>query len=64
MGRGLGVARVDDDDLHAGGLLQVGVTVHAGHGRCAGVEAPQDDALGRAQVGLKRRPAVDGGLRP
>lgn len=29
MGRGLGVTRIDDDELHAGGLLQVGVTVHA-----------------------------------
>ena len=59
---GLGVTRVDDDELQAICALQIGVAVHAGHGRRTGIEAPQDDALGRAEVGLERGPAVDGGL--
>ena len=58
----LGVARIHDDELQAGLALQIRVAVHAGHRRGAGVEAPQDDALRGAQVGLERRPAGDGRL--
>ena len=57
----LGVTRVDDDDLQAV-ELKVSVTVHARKRGCAWVHAPENDAAGAAEVGLKRRPTAHGRL--
>ena len=62
MSCGLGVAGVDDDDLHAGLPLKIEVAVGCGQVGGTGVEAPQDDALGTAQVGLEGSPAGHCGL--
>ena len=58
---GLGITRVDHDNLQAV-ELKVGIAMHARKRGRAGVHTPENDAAGAAEVGLERRPAAHGRL--